>query len=105
MFVRGKNKLMSIFVIAQISITDRDAYDKYQARFLEVFTKFKGKLLAADENPQIIEGVWKREKVILMQFPDENSFRGWANSPEYLEISKDRKLGSEGVVLLVKGIH
>jgi hypothetical protein len=26
-----------------------------------------------------------------------------ANSPEYLEISKDRKAGAQGVVLLAKG--
>ncbi len=93
---------MSVYVIAQISITDRDAYNKYQARFLDVFKKFNGKLLAADENPQIIEGVWNYEKVILMEFPDEQAFRDWAFSPEYLEISKDRKLGSNGTVLLVK---
>ena len=35
---------MSVYVIAQISITDRDLYNKYQARFLEVFSKFKGQL-------------------------------------------------------------
>ena len=96
---------MSIYVIAQISITDRDAYDKYQARFLDVFKKFKGKLLAADEKPQTVEGIWERDKVILMEFPDEQSFRDWAFSPEYLEISKDRNLGSNGTVLLVKSFN
>ncbi len=96
---------MSIYVIAQISITDRDAYDKYQARFLDVFKKFKGKLLAADEKPQTVEGIWEHDKVILMEFPDEQSFRDWAFSPEYLEISKDRKLGSNGTVLLVKSFN
>lgn len=95
---------MAVYVVAQISITNADAYNKYQAKFMNVFTQFNGKLLAADANPQIIEGNWNREKVILMQFPDENSFQEWANSPEYQEISKERKSGSEGVVLLVKGI-
>jgi uncharacterized protein (DUF1330 family) len=39
-----------------------------------------------------------------MSFPDESSFRAWANSPEYQEISVDRRAGSDAVVLLVKGI-
>src|SRR5215213_4375468 len=91
---------MSVYVIAQILITDRDLYNKYQARFLEVFSKFKGQLLAADENPQIIEGNWNQEKVVLMKFPDQQSFEDWAFSPEYEEISKDRQAGSEAVVLL-----
>ena len=38
-----------------------------------------------------------------MSFPDEAAFRAWANSPEYLEISKDRKAGADGIVLLAKG--
>ena len=93
---------MSVYIIVQISITDRDAYNKYQSRFLDVFKKFKGKLLAADEKPQTVEGVWERDKVILIEFPDEDTFRDWALSPEYLEISKDRHAGSNGTVLLVQ---
>ncbi len=95
---------MGVYVIAQISITDRDVYNRYQARFLDVFKKFNGQLLAADENPQVVEGVWDREKVILMKFPDRELFEEWAFSPEYQEISKDRQAGSEGVVLLFKAV-
>jgi Domain of unknown function (DUF1330) len=36
--------------------------------------------------------------------PDEAAFREWAESPEYLEIAKDRKAGSTATVLLVKGL-
>lgn len=96
---------MGVYVIAEFSITDRGAYDKYQARFFDVFKKFKGRLLAADENPQIIEGEWNSEKVVLMEFPDEQAFREWAFSPEYKEISKDRRAGSEATVLLVKSFN
>lgn len=93
---------MSVYVIAQLSIHDRDRYNQYQARFLEVFRKFKGELLAADENPQTVEGIWDKEKVVLMKFPDTESFEDWAFSDEYQEIAKDRKAGSQATVLLVK---
>ena len=96
---------MSLYVIAQISITDREAYNRYQAKFLDVFRKFKGELLAADEKPEVIEGDWNREKVVLMRFPDKEEFEAWAFSPEYREIAKDRRAGSEGVFLLVKGFN
>ena len=93
---------MSIYVIAQISITDRAVYNRYQSRFLDVFRKFKGELLAADEAPEVIEGEWRSEKVVLMKFPDKAAFEEWAYSPEYKEIVKDRSAGSDAVVLLVK---
>lgn len=95
---------MTVYAVAQISITNRDAYNRYQVRFMDVFGRFKGRLLAADANPQVVEGPWDREKVILMSFPDERSFQEWALSPDYQAISKDRKAGSDGVVLLVKGL-
>lgn len=84
-------------------MTDRAAYDRYQARFFDVFKKFSGRRLSADENPAILEGAWDRDKLVLMSFPDEPAFHAWANSPEYLEISKDRKAGAQGVVLPAKG--
>ena len=93
-----------VYVIAQLKIHDRATYDRYQSRFAEVMRKFKGRLLAADEDPQIVEGTWDREKLVLLEFPDEPAFREWAESPEYLAIAKDRKAGSDAVVLLVRGI-
>jgi uncharacterized protein (DUF1330 family) len=91
------------YAIVQLKITDRAGYDRYQARFFGVFKKFGGRLLSADENPAVLEGVWDRDKVVLMSFADEAAFHAWANSPEYLEIAKDRKAGADGIVLLAKG--
>ena len=47
---------MTVYAIAQLRFTDLAAYHGYQARFLEVFRKFDGTLLAADESARIIEG-------------------------------------------------
>jgi len=95
---------MTVYVLVQLKMTDRAPYDRYQVRFFDVFKKFSGRLLAADENPAILEGTWDRDKLVLMSFPDEAAFQAWANSPEYLEIAKDRKAGAQGLVLLAKGL-
>jgi uncharacterized protein (DUF1330 family) len=95
---------MTVYAVAQISITNPDAYNKYQARFMEVFGKFKGRLLAVDTKPQVVEGSWDKQKIVLMSFPDEASYQEWALSPDYQTISQDRKAGSNAVVLLVKGL-
>jgi uncharacterized protein (DUF1330 family) len=93
-----------VYAIAQLTITNRATYDRYQQRFMSVMRQYKGRVLAADENPLVVEGTWDREKVVLLSFPDEPAFREWVESPEYMEIARDRKAGSDGVVLLVKGI-
>jgi uncharacterized protein (DUF1330 family) len=94
---------MTVYAIVQLKMTDRAAYDRYQARFFDVFKKFSGRLLSADDNPAVLEGAWDRDRVVLMSFPDEAAFHAWANSPEYLEIAKDRHAGAHAVVLLAKG--
>ena len=93
-----------VYAIAQLTITDRATYDRYQARFMGVMKRFQGRVLVADESPKVVEGIWDRQKVVLLSFPDEAAFREWAESPEYLEIAKDRKAGADAVILLVKGI-
>jgi len=94
---------MTVYVIVQLKMIDRAAYDRYQARFFDVFKKFSGRLLSADENPSVLEGIWECDKLVLMSFPNEAAFGAWANSDEYLEISRDRKAGAQAVVLLAKG--
>jgi uncharacterized protein (DUF1330 family) len=96
---------VTVYAIAQLKITDRAAYDRYQAKFMEVFRRHPGTLLAADESPEVVEGQYDREKVVLMSFPDADAFHGWAQSPEYQQISKDRQAGADTVVLLVKGLQ
>ena len=95
---------MTVYVIAQLSFTDRAAYRRYQARFMEVMNRYQGRLLAADEKPRVLEGKWDRDKLVLMSFPDEAAYREWAGSPAYREISKDREAGADAVVLLARGI-
>ena len=94
---------MTVYVVVQLKMINRAAYERYQARFFDVFRKFSGRLLSADETPAVLEGEWGRDKLILMSFPDEAAFHAWATSPESLEISKDRKIGADGIVLLAKG--
>jgi uncharacterized protein (DUF1330 family) len=96
---------VTVYAIAQLRFTDRAAYDRYQARFMDVFRLYRGTLLAADESPEAVEGRSDREKVVLMSFPDEAAFHAFMQSPEYEDIAKDRRAGADTVVLLVKGLQ
>lgn len=95
---------MAVYLLAQLKFTNREAYNRYQARFMDVFRKFEGRLLAADEHPSVLEGEWDREKVVLMSFPDAQAAQRFSESAEYEEISRDRKAGADAVVLMVRGL-
>lgn len=95
---------MTVYAIAQISIHDPATYHRYVVRFMPVLAHFGGTLLAADDRPDVIEGEWNREKVILLRFPDRAGFDAWAQSPQYQEISRDRLAATDGEVIVIRGL-
>jgi len=95
---------MTVYVIAQITIHDRSAYDRYLAGFMPVLIRHGGRLLVADEQPEVVEGTWSGSKVIVLSFADREAFERWMTSAEYRRISVDREAGTEGVILLVRGV-
>ena len=95
---------MTVYALAQLTIHDRTRYDRYQSRFMDVLRRHKGRVLAADESPQVVEGTWEREKVVLLSFAEEAAYRAFAEPADYQAIAVDRLAGADAVVLLVKGI-
>ena len=90
-------------VIATLRFRDIERYRAYQASFPAVFAKHQGRVLAADETPEPLEGDVV-DKVVVMQFPTEDAARAFVNCPEYREISKDRIAGAETNSWLVKAL-
>ncbi len=95
---------MSAYVIAQLSIHDRARYDRYAAAFMPTLQPFGGRLLAADNGPEVLEGDWPREKLVLIAFPDAATAKAWAASDAYRAIAVDRLAASDAVVLLAQGV-
>lgn len=93
---------MSCYFIAQINIHDRDEYQKYLNGYDEIFEKYKGIVITADENPEILEGEWPFERTVLIRFPNEDEARRWYESPEYQELVKHRHRSSEANIILLK---
>ena len=96
---------MTIYAVGHIKIKNRDEYDQYADKFLGVFEKFDGKLLAADFGAQAVQGDWDGDRLVVMEFPDKAAFTAWATSPDYLEIAKHRDAGADLTVILANGIE
>lgn len=95
---------MSVYALAQLTIHDRARYERYAALFMDVLRRYDGRLLAADEHPQAVEGEWRHDKVMLVEFDDEPAFRSWSTSADYAAIAGDRLASTTGSVLLLRGL-
>lgn len=93
---------MTVYIIAEMTIHNREEYDKYDAKFMDVFKQFDGRMLSVDEEPIQLEGKFEATRSILIEFPSSDSARAWMMSPEYQEIAKHRLAGSKGRSIMVK---
>ncbi|MFZ5967223.1 MAG: DUF1330 domain-containing protein [Bacillota bacterium] len=94
---------MSAYFAAQITIKDPETYEKYLEGYDEIFSKYKGKVIAVDDHPMVLEGSWSYTRFVLIRFPDEAELKRWYESPEYQQLAQYRRAASSGDILIVKG--
>jgi uncharacterized protein (DUF1330 family) len=95
---------MAVFFVAKITIHDRAEYSKYEEAFMPVFEMYKGRLLAVDEAPEVLEGAWNCTRTVLIEFPTREDALAWAGSAEYQAIAKHRWAASAGNIVMIKSL-
>jgi len=81
---------VTVYAIAQLRIHDQVPYERYVAGFMPVLRQYGGRLVVADGAPEVAEGAWTGDRVVVLAFDDRDAFDNWANSPEYQAIVPDR---------------
>ena len=94
---------MPVYLIAQLTIRDRARYAEYAAGFMEIFSRYGGRLLAVDESPETLEGAWNFTRTVLIEFPSEAEARSWYDSEDYQRLAQHRFASSEANIVMVKG--
>ena len=93
---------MSHYIVARVSIHDKDTYSTYEDGFMEIFSRYNGELLAVDEDVTVLEGEWPCTRTVLIQFPSEAEALAWYQSVEYQELAKHRFAASDADIALFK---
>ena len=95
---------MSAYLIANLTINDRDRYSQYEDAFMAVFETYNGKILAVDENQQVFEGDYDRTRTVLIEFPSTEDARAWYESEAYQAIAQHRWASSDAVLIMIAGV-
>ena len=95
---------MSVYAIALINISDRTGYALYEQGFMDIFNRFRGKLLAVDEAPVVMEGEWPHTRTVLLEFPDQAELDRWYHSDAYQALATHRFASSHGMVAVIKAL-
>ncbi|MDA1073422.1 MAG: DUF1330 domain-containing protein [Proteobacteria bacterium] len=95
---------MSVYLIANLTIHDRERYAQYEKGFMEIFQQFQGEAVAVDEAQEVLEGDYDCTRTVILRFPDREAAHAWYDSEAYRELAKHRFAASSGNALIVKGL-
>jgi len=95
---------MSAYLIANLKINDRERYAQYEGAFMDVFDNYNGKILAVDENQEVLEGDYDCTRTVLIEFPSNEDAKAWYESDAYQKIAQDRWASSDAVLIMIAGL-
>lgn len=90
-----KEHNMSVFLIADVTVTDDAWIPDYAANVHDIVHKHGGKYLARSANITTIEGEGIDSTLIaLLEFPSMEAVQSFANDPAYADYGEARRNGS-----------
>jgi len=87
--------IMTVYVIADVKITDDSWVPDYAANVLDIVHKHGGKYLSRSGNIETIEGdALDTTMLALLQFPSMDAVQAFVGDPEYAPYGDARRNGS-----------
>lgn len=91
------------YVIAQINVTDPEAYKDYVRAVSPIVEKYGGEYLVRGGPAQHFEGESIGERTVVIRFPSVQAATEWYNSKEYALVRAMRQAASHGLQTIVEG--
>ena len=94
---------MSAYVILDIDVTNPEGYKEYVRLAPAAVTHYGGRYLARGGATETLEGDWHAKRLVILEFPNQESAKAWLNSPEYAPARKLRHQYAKSNMVLVEG--
>lgn len=92
------------YVIAQITVHDKDSYAEYIKQVLPTIEVFGGKFLVRGGQSESFEGTPPGDRNVIIRFPSYQAAQDWYHSDEYAPAKKMRMGASSSVQTIVEGV-
>ena len=94
---------MAAYLIADIEVNDRDAFDAYRERVVPVVERHGGRYLVRAGAVHPLEGNLGFKRLVVLEFASMEAARGFYDSPDYAPLLKLRADSTVSRVVLVEG--
>ncbi|MDB5582110.1 MAG: hypothetical protein JWR80_7286 [Bradyrhizobium sp.] len=94
---------MKAYLVLDFSINDFAGFRKYIAEIPAFIARHSGKYIVRGVEPTIIEGDWKPERVVILEFPEREKAEAFLGDPEIQDLFKVRHDTTTSKLVLVDG--
>ncbi len=94
---------MAAYLIAQIDVTDPEAYDEYRKQVPATLEGHGARFLVRGGAVRRLEGDWPQERVVVIAFASMEAAQAWYDSAAYAGPKALRQSASRGNMILVEG--
>jgi len=91
-------------MIVRVQVNDPEGYAAYTALTPAIVAAHGGRFLVRCPSPVTLEGPPEHQRVVVVEFPDEEHARAFYNSAEYQAAKAIREPHSEAQFLMVPGV-
>ena len=95
---------MSAYVIADIEVLDRDAYEAYRQQVPATIAAHGGRYLARGGATEVLEGDWSPRRCVILEFPSMAQLKAWWDSPEYQPLRAIRERTTRSKLVATEGL-
>jgi uncharacterized protein (DUF1330 family) len=94
---------MPAYVIVEVEITDPEKYDAYKQMVPASIEKYGGRFCVRGGSLETLEGDWRPQRFVVLEFPSYQRAKAWWNSPEYAPAKALRQQASRSRMIVVEG--
>lgn len=94
---------MAAYVVAQIDVTDPDAFARYREKVPHTVARYGGHYKARGGDMTVLEGEGVKPRLVIIEFDDAAAARRWYESEDYAPLIALRRSASEGSLVIVEG--
>jgi uncharacterized protein (DUF1330 family) len=95
---------VAAYIIADVTVTDPAAMEEYRKRVPATLTTFGGRFIVRGGAHQTLEGDWKPNRLVVLEFPSMEQARRWYDSEEYREPKAMRLRAGRTNLVMVDGV-
>ena len=95
---------MAAYWIGEHAITDTTKFEEYLRKAVPMIERFGGRYLTRVGSHEILEGDWKPNRVVIIEFPDIASIKNWYRAPEYQPLIALRRSAATDVMIVLEGV-